>query len=102
MKLKLAVAGAAFGAFALIGPLQHYGVLPQTAIGDASKAMIKAGLNMTSKPAFARCGPQGNNGWTQGNNGWSKGGGGLTPQKWKYGSSMREKKISWLKEKFGG
>jgi hypothetical protein len=95
MKLKLAVAGAAFGAFALSGPLQHYGVLPQTAIGDAGKAMIKAGLDMTSKPAFARCGPQGNNGW-------SKGGGGLTPQKWKYGSSIHEKKISWLKEKFGG
>ena len=95
MKLKLAVAGAAFGAFALTGPLQHYGVLPQTAIGDASKAMIKAGLDMTSKPAFARCGPQGNNGW-------SKGGGGYTPHKWKNGSSIREKKISWLKEKFGG
>jgi hypothetical protein len=95
MKLKLAVAGAAFGAFALSGPLQHYGVLPQTAIGDASKAMIKTGLNMTAKPAFAHCGPQGNSGW-------SKGGGGLTPQKWKYGSSIHEKKISWLKEKFGG
>jgi hypothetical protein len=43
MKLKLVVAGAAFGAFALSGPLQHYGVLPQTAVGDASKVMIKTG-----------------------------------------------------------
>jgi hypothetical protein len=59
MKLKLAVAGVAFGAFALSGPLQHYGVLPQTSVGDASKAMIKAALNMTS-PAYARCGPNGN------------------------------------------
>ena len=93
MKLKLAVAGAAFGAFALCGPLQHYGVLPQTAIGDASKVMIKTGLNMTAKPAFA-CGGQGSSGWSTG--------GGHTPQKWKGGSYMRERKISWLKEKFGG
>lgn len=66
MKVKLAVAGAALGAFALSGPLQHYGVLPQTAVGDASKAMIKTALNMTSKPALARCGPQGNNGFGNG------------------------------------
>lgn len=65
MKLKLLVA-AAFGAFAATGPLQHVGVLPQTAIGDASKAMIKTALNMTSKPAHARCGPQGNNGFGNG------------------------------------
>jgi hypothetical protein len=71
MKLKLvvAVAGVAFGAFAVTGPLQHIGLLPQTAVGDASKAMIKTALNMTSKPALARCGgPQGNNGF--GNGGW--------------------------------
>jgi hypothetical protein len=66
MKLKLLLAGAAFGAFAVAGPLQHIGVLPQTAVGDASKAMIKTALNMTSKPAFARCGPQGNNGFGNG------------------------------------
>ncbi|HXV82539.1 MAG TPA: hypothetical protein VEG60_21955 [Candidatus Binatia bacterium] len=68
LRLAVAVAGAAFGAFAVAGPLQHIGVLPQTAVGDASKAMIKTALNMTSKPAFARCGPQGNNGI--GNGGW--------------------------------
>jgi hypothetical protein len=66
--MKLAVAGAvAFGAFAISGPLEHFGVLPQTAVGDASKGMIKAALNMSSKPALAQCGPQGNNGF--GNNG---------------------------------
>lgn len=68
LRLAVAVAGAAFGAFAVAGPLQHIGVLPQTAVGDASKAMIKTALNMTSKPAFARCGPQGNNGF--GNGAW--------------------------------
>ena len=62
LRLAVAVAGAAFGAFAVAGPLQHICVQPQTAVGDASKAMIKTALNMTSKPAFARCGPQGNNG----------------------------------------
>ena len=67
VKLAVAVAGAALGAFVLSGPLQHYGVLPQTAVGDASKAMIKTALNMTSKPALARCGgPQGNNGFGNG------------------------------------
>ena len=66
LRLAVAVAGAAFGAFAVAGPLQHIGVLPQTAVGDASKAMIKTALNMTSKPAFARCGPQGNNGFGNG------------------------------------
>ena len=66
LKLAVAVAGAAFGAFAVAGPLQHIGVLPQTAVGDASKAMIKTALNMTSKSALARCGPQGNNGFGNG------------------------------------
>jgi hypothetical protein len=64
MKLKLFLAGAAlFGAFAVTGPLQHIGVLPQTAVGDASKAMIKTALNITSKPALAACG---NNGFGNG------------------------------------
>ena len=65
MKLKLLLAGAAFGAFAVTGPLQHIGVFPQTAVGDASKAMIKTALNMTSRPALARCGG-GNNGFGNG------------------------------------
>lgn len=65
MKWKLGVA-AALGAFALAGPLQHFGVLPQTAIGDASKATIKAALNISSQPAIAQCGPQGNNGFGNG------------------------------------
>jgi hypothetical protein len=51
---RMLLAGAAFGAFAVTGSLQHVGVLPQTPVGDASKAMIKTALNMTSKPAFAR------------------------------------------------
>ncbi len=63
MKMKLAVAGAvAFGAFAISGPLEHFGVLPQTAVGDASKGMIKAALNMSSKPAWGAC----NNGFGNG------------------------------------
>lgn len=67
MKLKLLIAGgAALGAFAIIGPLQHFGMLPQTAIGDASKAMIKTALGMTSKPAFGACGPHANNGFGNG------------------------------------
>jgi len=66
MKWKLVVAGAAFGAFAVTGPLQHFGVVPQTAVGDASKAMIKTALNISSKPAIGACGPQGNNGFGNG------------------------------------
>ncbi len=70
MNLKRVAAGA-FGAFLLSGPLQHVGALPQTAIGDASKALIKTALNLSSTPAFASCGgfprgPQGNNGWGNG------------------------------------
>ena len=71
MKLKLIAAGA-LGAFALSGPLQHFGVLPETIVGDASKAVIKTALDLSSEPAFASCGglggPQGNNGF--GNGGW--------------------------------
>jgi hypothetical protein len=63
VKLKLLVAGAAFAAFAVAGPLQHIGVLPQTAVGDASKAMIKTALGIASKPAVAACG---NNGFGNG------------------------------------
>jgi hypothetical protein len=71
MKRKLLAAGALFGAFVASGPLQHLGVLPQTAIGDASKAAIKAVLNASSTPAFGSCGGgnlKGNNGWGNGEN----------------------------------
>jgi hypothetical protein len=70
------VAAAAFGAFVVSGPLQHLGVLPQTAVGDASKAAIKLALNLGTKEALA-CGFGGGKGW--GNNGWGNGGGDGVP-----------------------
>jgi len=80
MSVKI-LAAAAFGAFVVSGPLQHVGVLPQTAIGDASKATIKAALNLGTKEALA-CG-FGNGGWGKGkgwgNNGWGNGGGDGVP-----------------------
>lgn len=71
MKLKLVAVSAVFGAFVISGPLQHIGVLPHTAVGDASKAALKAALNITSAPAFASCG--GGGGRSFGNNGWGNG-----------------------------
>ena len=71
MKRKLLAVSAVFGAFVMSGPLQHFGVLPQTAVGDASKAVIKAALNISSEPAFASCG--GGGGRASGNNGWGNG-----------------------------
>lgn len=72
MKAKLLAASAVFGAFMASGPLQHLGVLPQTAIGDASKAAIKAVLDIGATPAFGACGGggrlKGNNGWGNGEN----------------------------------
>jgi hypothetical protein len=68
--LKFVVAGA-FGAFVVAGPLQHVGVLPQTAIGDASKAAIKTVLNVGVKEAIGQCG--GGGGAPRGNNGWGNG-----------------------------
>lgn len=71
MVAKLFVAGA-FGAFMVAGPLQHVGVLPETAFGNASKAAIKTALNIGVKEAWGRChggmggGPKGNNGWGNG------------------------------------
>jgi hypothetical protein len=63
MRLKLLAAGAAvFGAFLASGPLQHLGVLPETAIGDASNALIKAALAampMKGTLTYARPGPDG-------------------------------------------
>lgn len=78
MKAKLLAVSAVFGAFAASGPLQHFGVIPQTAVGDASKAAIKHALNMTSEPAFASCGGRGGI-WSHGNNGWGNGGGDGVP-----------------------
>lgn len=71
MVLKVVVAGA-LGAFVVAGPLQHVGVLPQTAIGDASKAVIKTVLNVGVKEAIGKCGG-GAGGRTFGNNGWGNG-----------------------------
>jgi hypothetical protein len=72
--LKL-LAVSAFGAFVVSGPLQHVGVLPKSAIGDASKSAIKMVLNRTVEPAFARCGGGGgNSGGFKGNNGFGNGG----------------------------
>lgn len=70
--LKLVVAGA-LGAFVVAGPLQHVGVLPQTAIGDASKVAIKTVLNVGVKEAIGSCGGGGGGGRTFGNNGWGNG-----------------------------
>ena len=78
MKAKLLALGAVFGAFVVSGPLQHVGVLPQTVVGDASKALIKAALDLTSEPAFGSCGgglSHGGGKWNFGNNGWGNGGG---------------------------
>lgn len=55
VKFKLLALGAAFGAFAASGPLQHLGVLPETVVGNASKALIKSALNLGTKEAFAAC-----------------------------------------------
>jgi hypothetical protein len=55
-KLVAACAFAAFG-FAVAGPLQHVGVLPETTVGNASKAAIKSALNLGVSEAWDRCGP---------------------------------------------
>jgi hypothetical protein len=74
MKVKLLAVSAVFGAFVASGPLQHLGVIPQTTVGDASKAMIKAALNISSEEAFASCGGGGH-----ANNGFGNGGGDGVP-----------------------
>ena len=81
MRKKLLVLGAVFGAFVVSGPLQYVGVLPQTVVGDASKAMIKAALDMSSEPAFGSCGGVSHGGgkWNFGNNGFGNGGGDGVP-----------------------
>jgi hypothetical protein len=62
----------ALAAFVVAGPLQHVGVLPQTAIGDASKSAIKTVLNIGVKEAIGSCGG-GGGGRVHGNNGWGNG-----------------------------
>ena len=71
MVLKLVAVGA-LGAFVVAGPLQHVGVLPQTAFGDASKSAIKTVLNVGVTEAIGRCGG-GGGGKVHGNNGWGNG-----------------------------
>ena len=67
------VAVGALAAFVVSGPLQHIGVLPQTAVGDLSKQAIKSVLGVTAKDAFAGCRGSGGLG---GGNGGGKGKGG--------------------------
>jgi hypothetical protein len=58
----LAAGGAVVAAFLVIGPLQHLGVLPETAVGDASKGMIKAALDavpIKGTLTYAKPGPDG-------------------------------------------
>lgn len=76
MKWAVMAASAAIGAFVVSGPLQHFGVIPETTVGDASKAAIRYALNMSSEPAFASCGGGIR---VQGNNGWGNGGGDGVP-----------------------
>jgi hypothetical protein len=69
--LKLVAIGA-IGAFVLSGPLQHFGALPKSLVGDASKGMFKLVLDGTVKEAFGRCGGGGI--VVKGNNGFGNGG----------------------------
>ena len=69
-KLVAASAFAALG-FVVSGPLQHLGALPETAVGNASKAAIKTVLNIGVQEAWGSCG--GGGGGRQGNNGWGNG-----------------------------
>lgn len=77
MSLKVWVLAGAVGAFVAAGPLQHVGAIPQTAIGDASKAAIKAVLSVGAKEAYA-CFPGRGRG-PMGNNGFGNGGGDGVP-----------------------
>jgi CheY-like chemotaxis protein len=56
LKWKLIVLSGV-GALVLSGPLQHIGVLPQTAVGDASKNALKLVRDMVVPPALGNCGP---------------------------------------------
>jgi hypothetical protein len=68
MSLRV-LALSAFGAFVISGPMQHIGAIPQTFIGDASKAAIKSVMKAGVKEAHACFGSpkiKGNNGWGNG------------------------------------
>jgi hypothetical protein len=70
LRLKIALAGSALAvAFLAMGPLQHFGIIGETALGTASKQLIKAGLGYSVKEAHA-CIP----GTRFGNNGFGNGG----------------------------
>ncbi len=66
LKLKF-IALAGLGAFVLSGPMQYFGVVPQTALGDASKAMFKMARSAVIPDAIASCrGVHPNNGFGNG------------------------------------
>lgn len=75
-KLRLVIAAAAFplGVFTLSGPLQHFGLVPETAMGDMSKSVIKAALGIKVMREALACGPGSGSGVSQGNNGIGNGG----------------------------
>jgi hypothetical protein len=71
MSVKKWVAVAVAG-FLIAGPLQHVGAIPQTVVGDASKASIKAALNFGASEALACNFPGGGSSGGQGGNfGWN-------------------------------
>jgi len=53
--MKKLLAATVFSAFVVSGPVQHAGLLPVTAIGTASMAVIEMALDLTVADAFA-CG----------------------------------------------
>ncbi len=68
MKYRLS-AITLLGAFVAAGPLQHLGAVPQTVVGDASKASVKLVLNLGTTKAYACTGnlqAHGNNGFGNG------------------------------------
>ena len=65
MSVKKWVA-VAVAAFLVAGPLQHVGAIPQSVVGDASKASIKAVLDIGASEAYACSFPGGGSGGGQG------------------------------------
>ena len=72
MKYRIA-AVTLVGAFAAAGPLQHFGAVPQTVVGDASKASIKWVLDLGTTEAHACMGNGFGNKGGFGNNGFGNG-----------------------------